>query len=91
MLSGDSSVGLMAGFLSPAGERDFSLLHRIQTALGPTQPPVLWVPGVKRHWRNTDHSPSCHFEVRNDGIKPHVTKCCNASLEYYDFFYSTYF
>jgi hypothetical protein len=41
-----------------------------RTALRPTQPPTLWVPGalslgVKRPGRQTDHSPSSSAEIKN--------------------------
>jgi hypothetical protein len=34
------------GVRSPAGAKDFSLASVSRPALGPTQPPVQWVPGV---------------------------------------------
>jgi hypothetical protein len=49
------------GVRSPAGAKDFSSSSR--PALGPTQPPVQWVPGVlspgvkARPGRDADHSP----------------------------------
>jgi hypothetical protein len=41
-----------------------------RTALGPTQPPIQWVPvalslRVKRQGRETDHSPPSSTEVKN--------------------------
>jgi hypothetical protein len=41
-----------------------------RTALGPTQPPIQWVPGslslgVKRPGREADHSPPSSAEVEN--------------------------
>jgi hypothetical protein len=41
-------------------------------ALGPTQPPIQWVPwaispGVKRPGREADHSPPSSAEVKNSG------------------------
>jgi hypothetical protein len=32
--------------------------------MGPTQPPIHWVPGVKRQGREADHSPSNSAEVK---------------------------
>jgi hypothetical protein len=45
----------------------FSFASR--TALGPTQPPIQWVPGalslgVKRLGRKADHSPASRAEVK---------------------------
>jgi hypothetical protein len=69
-MSGASSVGIatdyrlddrMIGGSLPAGAGNFSLL-------GPTQPPIQWVPAalsfrVKRPGRETDHSPPSSGEV----------------------------
>jgi hypothetical protein len=52
----DSSVGMATGYgLDGRGSipgSDFSVLHNVHTAVGPTQPPIQWVqgalsPGVK--------------------------------------------
>jgi hypothetical protein len=61
------------GVRSPAGAKDFFLYPLVsRPALGPTQPPVQWVPrvfspGVKaRPGRDADHSPSSSAEVVNE-------------------------
>ena len=66
-LGRDSSVGIVTryGLDDPGIEsrcgRDF--LHPSRPALGPTQPPIQWVPslypGVKRPGRGVDHPPPC--------------------------------
>jgi hypothetical protein len=68
-----SSVGIATdyGLDGPGIEfrwgRDFSQKSRL--ALGPTQPPVQWVPvlsrGVKRQRRGADHPPPSSAEVEN--------------------------
>jgi hypothetical protein len=74
----DSSVGIALGYglddwgsrvRLPAGAGNFSHHHRVQTALGPTQPPIQWVPGalsvgVKRPESEADHSPPSSAEVK---------------------------
>jgi hypothetical protein len=35
--------------------------------LGPIQPPIQWVPGVKQPGREADHSPASNAEIKNDG------------------------
>ena len=68
----DSSVGIATrqlldgpGIESRCG-RDFP--HHFRPALGPTQPPIQWVPGffpgVKRPARGVDHPSSCSAEVK---------------------------
>jgi hypothetical protein len=58
------------GFESRHGLRIFLFTTASRTALGPTQPPIQWLPGalslgVKRPRREADHSPSSNTEVNN--------------------------
>jgi hypothetical protein len=60
------------GVRSPAGAKDFPLASVSRPPLGPTQPPVQWVPGVlspgvkARSGRDADHSPPSSAEVENE-------------------------
>jgi hypothetical protein len=60
------------GVRSPAGQRIFPLASVSRPALGPTQPPVQWVPGgpvpggKARPGRDADHSPPSSAEVENE-------------------------
>jgi hypothetical protein len=72
MLSGIAlSYGLDdRGFESRQGLGIFLFTTASRPALGPTQPPIQWVPealslGVKRSGREADHSPSSGAEVKN--------------------------
>jgi hypothetical protein len=73
----DSSVSIVSrlragrlGFESRQGLGIFLFATASRTALGPTHPPVQWVPaalslGVKRPGREADHSPPSSAEVEN--------------------------
>jgi hypothetical protein len=75
----DSSVGIALGYglddrgsrvLFPAGLGIFLFTTASRMFLGPTQPPIQWVPGalslvVKRPGREADHSPPSSAEVKN--------------------------
>jgi hypothetical protein len=60
------------GVRSPAEAKDFPLRSVSRPALGPTHPPVQWVPGVlfpgvnARPGRDADHSPPSNAEVVNE-------------------------
>jgi hypothetical protein len=66
------TTGWTTGVRFPAGERIFPLSSVSIPALGPTQPPVQWVPGVlspgvkARPGRDADHSPPSSAEVENE-------------------------
>jgi hypothetical protein len=54
--------------LVAAGIFPFAAMSRL--ALGPTQPPIQWIPkalfpGIKRPDRQADHSPPSSVEVKN--------------------------
>jgi hypothetical protein len=77
--SRDSSVGIALGYglddqgssiRLPVGVGNFFFTTASRTALGPTQPPIQWVPGalstgVKRPGREADHSSPSSAEVKN--------------------------
>jgi hypothetical protein len=71
--SQDSSVGIATGYglddqvggnSSPGKAKNFHFSISSRPALGSTQPPIKWVPGVKRQWLEADHSPSTSAEVK---------------------------
>jgi hypothetical protein len=65
--------GVRVRFL--VGERDYSLLHNIQTSFG-THPTSYTIstgavsPGVKQQRHEADHSPPSSTEVKNSGAIP---------------------
>jgi hypothetical protein len=61
-------------FDSRQGQEIFLYRTVSRKALGPTQPPIQLVPralspGVKRPWREADHSPPPTVKVKNGGAK----------------------
>jgi hypothetical protein len=62
------TIGVL-GFDSRQGLRIFLFTTASRTTLGPTQPPIQWIPGalslaVKRPGREADHSPPSRAEVK---------------------------
>jgi hypothetical protein len=53
---------------SPDGGKNFHFSMSSTPALGPTQPPIQWVPGVKRPKREADHSLPASAEVKKTWI-----------------------
>jgi hypothetical protein len=51
------------GVRIPAGVRDLSLPENVHIAPMPTQPQILWAPGVRRPAHEADHSPEISTKV----------------------------
>jgi hypothetical protein len=52
------------GSSSPGRVKNFHFSISSRPALGSTQPPIKWVPGVKRQGREADNSPPTSAEVK---------------------------
>jgi hypothetical protein len=62
-------AGLSRGRSSiPIRVKKFLVSTSSRPVLGPTHPPIQWVPGVKQPVRETDHSPPTFIEVRKTWI-----------------------
>jgi hypothetical protein len=64
-----SSVGITSGYGVPGGGEDFLLSVTSRPVMGPTSPPIQWVPRdfspeVKLPGREADHSPPTNVEVK---------------------------
>jgi hypothetical protein len=81
---GDSSVGIATGYgldsrgSIPGRVKNFLFSIAVSPALGPTQPPIQWVPGavslgVKLQGREADNSPPFSAEVKNGGAVPSLS------------------
>jgi hypothetical protein len=74
--SRDSSVGIATGYRlkgrrsNPLRGKIFLFSATSIPALGLTQPPIQWVPGVKWPEREPDHSPPSGAEVKNSVAIP---------------------
>jgi hypothetical protein len=70
-----------AGVRSPAGQEIFLYFTASRAYLGPTQPPIKWVLGVKRQGSEADLSPLSSPGVKNgEAIPPipHASSCRDA-------------
>jgi hypothetical protein len=67
--SRDSSVDVETDY-GPHGYSSILFFTGFRPALGPTQPLIQWLPGVKRQRREADHSPPTSAEVKNGGAIP---------------------
>jgi hypothetical protein len=88
----------MIGCSSPGGGLGIFLSNTAsKTALGPTQPPIQWVPaalslGLKRPGREADHSPPSSSEVKNTGSYTPLPQyvfmaCCSVKAQGRLYFY----
>jgi hypothetical protein len=80
----DSSVGIATGYglggrgvgvRVAVGAKSFSLSASSRPDLGPTQPPIQWVPGALSLGREADHAPPTGAEVR-------ITWICTSTPPY---------
>jgi uncharacterized protein CbrC (UPF0167 family) len=51
------------GFNSWQGQEFFSHCHHVKTALGPTQPPIIWIMGLEWLGHESDYPHSSSTEV----------------------------
>jgi hypothetical protein len=63
------AYGLDGRGSNPGRSKNF-LFTTPRPTLGPTQPPIQWVPGLKRQGSEADHSPPSSAEVKSSGAIP---------------------
>jgi hypothetical protein len=61
-------------------DKDFSLLHSIQTSSGAHLASGVPSSGLKQLGHETDHSPPSSAEIKNYTSTPHMPLWCDASL-----------
>jgi hypothetical protein len=64
----------------PGSGKVFLFSTPFRPALGPTQPPIQWVPGIKLKGREADHSPSSRAEVKKGGAIPPPPMCVHGTV-----------
>jgi hypothetical protein len=74
-----SSVGIATGWTTEALGFEVKEILLFCTAsrpaLGPTQPPIQWVPVVRRPGRESAHLPLASAEVKNGGVLSVLLHC----------------
>jgi hypothetical protein len=73
VIGADTAKGY--GLDGPGSIPDSSIFYsplRPDQSLRPTQPPIQWVPGVRRPGRETDESPPSSTYVKNGGAIPQL-------------------
>jgi hypothetical protein len=85
MESRDITIGIATGYelngrgSIPSRGKIFLFYVASRPTLGPTQPPIQWVPRagfpwIKRPGRKADHSPPSSAEVKNGGAIPPLSR-----------------
>jgi hypothetical protein len=72
------------GFESRQAQKIYLFTKTLRLVLGPTQPPIQWVPGtfppeVKRKMCEADHSPSFNADVKNEWSYTSTPPCLHSA------------